>query len=46
MIAVALRHAAMPMTHVFAQTDIRDHNQIGIRFLDCAHRFLHHAVVA
>ena len=43
--AIDARHAAMPMAHVFAKTDVGDDNQIATARGDRADRLLHDAVL-
>src|SRR5947207_2201631 len=42
--AIHARDAAVAMAHVFAQTNIRDYDQLGTTGFDCADRLLHDAV--
>jgi len=44
MIAIDPCHPAMPVAHVFAQTNIRHHDESGTLRLDRANGFLHDAV--
>ena len=44
MFAIHARDAAVAMAHVFAQTNIRDHNQLGAAGLDRADGLRHDAV--
>lgn len=45
MIAVDPRDAAMAMAHVFAKTNVGDRDDFGTLLLNCAQRFLNHAVL-
>ena len=44
LLAIHSCDAAVAMAHVFAQTNIRDHNQLGTTGFDCADRLLDDAV--